>query len=470
MRSNTHTHTYPTSHFLPVPLCSACMSSAALGFSWPAGPFCFCTTLLTSHRPDLCANDSKSGLCYSLCAPASQMNTHNLELTAKARHLCFLLPLLMSLAWGLPGPCRHSVTKHHLLSLSRLMDNQLENGCSIVYAFTERQNLSEVCYVKAAFPHILELLNTHFNYAKNSDNRRYVSTLRRVIFNLYSQGCVPEINEEIEDSPVSFTRVLCSSPKEALQKARGVVELYAVLLRQRSSPLDWSCQEEYAALEYEEGEGEEPPATITPPATIPIPDATASGVFECQCPCPWFPKAATPSSSTAQSYSPRTQPAQDPTTAALPPGFIRHPYHTDTTMSHGTIDKDNLTPSPFKTAAFSHSQPFEERESSDVPARVIEVPYSPEAVSVRVPVLMDETDGQADKDLMYRSEASTTGPSVLSENASVSPALGLADGQRTFSSGETTTHGWAKGTMEAKDFDSQHQYDTVTQAGGSPQT
>uniref|UniRef100_A0A8C4ZFI7 Colony stimulating factor 1b (macrophage) n=1 Tax=Gadus morhua TaxID=8049 RepID=A0A8C4ZFI7_GADMO len=236
------------------------------------------------------------------------------------RHLCFLLPLLMSLAWGLPGPCRHSVTKHHLLSLSRLMDNQLENGCSIVYAFTERQNLSEVCYVKAAFPHILELLNTHFNYAKNSDNRRYVSTLRRVIFNLYSQGCVPEINEEIEDSPVSFTRVLCSSPKEALQKARGVVELYAVLLRQRSSPLDWSCQEEYAALEYEEGEGEEPPATITPP------------------------------------------------------------------------------------------------------------------------------------------------------NASVSPALGLADGQRTFSSGETTTHGWAKGTMEAKDFDSQHQYDTVTQAGGSPQT
>uniref|UniRef100_A0A8C4ZG33 Colony stimulating factor 1b (macrophage) n=1 Tax=Gadus morhua TaxID=8049 RepID=A0A8C4ZG33_GADMO len=259
-------------------------------------------------------------------------------------HLCFLLPLLMSLAWGLPGPCRHSVTKHHLLSLSRLMDNQLENGCSIVYAFTERQNLSEVCYVKAAFPHILELLNTHFNYAKNSDNRRYVSTLRRVIFNLYSQGCVPEINEEIEDSPVSFTRVLCSSPKEALQKARGVVELYAVLLRQRSSPLDWSCQEEYA------------------------------------------------------------------------------------------------------------------------------VPYSPEAVSVRVPVLMDETDGQADKDLMYRSEASTTGPSVLSENASVSPALGLADGQRTFSSGETTTHGWAKGTMEAKDFDSQHQYDTVTQAGGSPQT
>ena len=55
---------------------------------------------------------------------------------------------------------------------------------------------------------------------------------------------------------MSFTRVLCSSPKEALQKARGVVELYAVLLRQRSSPLDWSCQEEYAALESEEGEGD----------------------------------------------------------------------------------------------------------------------------------------------------------------------------------------------------------------------
>ena len=72
-----------------------------------------------------------------------------------------------------------------------------------------------------------------------------------------------------QDSPVRFTRVLCSSPKGALQKARGVVEMYVVLLRQRASPVDWSCQEEYAALEDEEEEGEEePPASTTPTEAV----------------------------------------------------------------------------------------------------------------------------------------------------------------------------------------------------------
>ena len=60
-----------------------------------------------------------------------------------------------------------------------------------------------------------------------------------------------------------FTRVLCSSPKVALQKARGVVEMYAVLLRQRASPVDWSCQEEYATPEGEEEEEEEPSSATT---------------------------------------------------------------------------------------------------------------------------------------------------------------------------------------------------------------
>ena len=326
-----------------------------------------------------------------------------------------------------------------------------------------------------------------------------------------------------------FTRVLCSSPKVALQKARGVVEMYAVLLRQRASPVDWSCQEEYATPEGEEEEEEEEPTSATTmqtvavntgmgnktvltrdkslteshtehhtcthshahtqphthtilkhvlkykPCTIVVGNVQCiltcfgcislhqtspfpSGVPECQCPCPWFP---TPSSSTAHSWSPRTQPAPNQTTAALPSGFTHYPYPTGTTLSPGTIGKDIVTQSPLKTTVFSHSQPFEEKESSDGPASVINVPYSPDAVSVRAPVLMDQKDGQADKDLMYRSEASTTGPSVLSKNASVAPALGLPEGRRTFSSVETTAHGPAKGTLEAKTFESQHRYDPV---------
>uniref|UniRef100_A0A671NTY6 Colony stimulating factor 1b (macrophage) n=1 Tax=Sinocyclocheilus anshuiensis TaxID=1608454 RepID=A0A671NTY6_9TELE len=120
-------------------------------------------------------------------------------LAHSVRHLCIFLILCFHLVYaGVPGPCKHSVTQDHLLNLRRLIKNQLQNGCSITYTFTERQNLSVVCYVKAAFPHILELLNTQFRYAKDSDNYRYTNSLKNLIYNIYSQRCIPPINEEIE--------------------------------------------------------------------------------------------------------------------------------------------------------------------------------------------------------------------------------------------------------------------------------
>lgn len=67
--------------------------------------------------------------------------------------------------------------------------------CSLLYVLQ-----SKICFIKAAFPQVLELLNLHFHYVRNSDNRRYVNTLEKVIYHLYSQGCIPEINEEVEVS------------------------------------------------------------------------------------------------------------------------------------------------------------------------------------------------------------------------------------------------------------------------------
>ncbi|XP_052329724.1 macrophage colony-stimulating factor 1a isoform X2 [Oncorhynchus keta] len=202
------------------------------------------------------------------------MNTHKPAHKAKARHLCFVVLLCFPLAWaGVPGPCRHSVTKGHLLNLNRLIDNQLENGCSITYVFTELQSLSEVCYVKAALPQILELLNTNFNYVMKSDNGRYVKSLKKVIYNFYSHNCIPEINEEIEDNPVKFVRLHSTSPREALRKARGVIEMYRTLMTKSNGPVDWNCEEEYAE-DYSES------ATVLPTQTKAEPEP------EHQCACP----------------------------------------------------------------------------------------------------------------------------------------------------------------------------------------
>uniref|UniRef100_A0A3Q3ESW4 Uncharacterized protein n=1 Tax=Labrus bergylta TaxID=56723 RepID=A0A3Q3ESW4_9LABR len=146
------------------------------------------------------------------------------------QQLCFWLFLLLPPALaGVPGPCRHSLRGRAVFN-------------DALFFFQ-----SKVCCVKAAFPHILDLLSSHFHYAQSSDNRRYVSTLETVIFHLYSQGCVPEINEEYEDSPVRFLRIEQSSPKEALKKVRSVIRMYMSLINENSDPLDWDCKDQYAA-------------------------------------------------------------------------------------------------------------------------------------------------------------------------------------------------------------------------------
>lgn len=160
--------------------------------------------------------------------------------------LCMLMFLSFPLTMAeVPGPCRHSITREHLLTVRQLMDNQLRSGCSITYTFIERRSLSKCCFVKAALPWILELLTTHFKYNRGSVNDGYVQSLRALILNIYSQKCVPQINEEVEDKPESFEILYQGSPSEALQKASEVLSVYWELVTTRDSPVDWRCQQEY---------------------------------------------------------------------------------------------------------------------------------------------------------------------------------------------------------------------------------
>ncbi|XP_061760198.1 macrophage colony-stimulating factor 1b isoform X1 [Nerophis ophidion] len=163
--------------------------------------------------------------------------------------LCVVMFLSFPLSMAeIPGTCRHSITREHLLTLKHLMDNQLRSGCSITYTFIEQKTLSQCCFVKAALPWILELLTTHFQYNRGSVNYGYVQSLRTLILNMYSQKCVPQINEEIEDKPESFEAVCKGSPAGALQRASKVLSVYLDLVKTRDTPIDWSCQHEYSKM------------------------------------------------------------------------------------------------------------------------------------------------------------------------------------------------------------------------------
>ncbi|XP_076124213.1 macrophage colony-stimulating factor 1a [Alosa pseudoharengus] len=175
------------------------------------------------------------------------MNTFKPGHKEKARRLSFFLILCFHVARAPPpGSCKHSITQDHLLTLRKLIQNQLSSGCSIRYTFIERQHMSEVCYIKAAFPQILDLLKTHFQYVPKSDNNGYVTALENVIYNIYTHKCIPEINEEEEDNPEKFTNDYNTSPQEGLQKAHNVLSMYMNLMTESREPLDWSCEEEYA--------------------------------------------------------------------------------------------------------------------------------------------------------------------------------------------------------------------------------
>uniref|UniRef100_A0A673ABV5 Colony stimulating factor 1b (macrophage) n=1 Tax=Sphaeramia orbicularis TaxID=375764 RepID=A0A673ABV5_9TELE len=170
------------------------------------------------------------------------------RLNMEGNFICLLVVLSLA-SGGVPGPCRHSVMQDHLQSLGRLIDNQLDHSCFIQYPFTEHLNLSTVCYVKAALPQALELLSKHFHYVRSSDNRRYVSALQKLIYHLYTQGCVAEIDEEVEDSPVRFSKAVESSPKDALKKVQGVFQMYMNLMRDSKGPVDWDCRAEFTVEE-----------------------------------------------------------------------------------------------------------------------------------------------------------------------------------------------------------------------------
>ncbi|KAM7411672.1 hypothetical protein PAMA_021588 [Pampus argenteus] len=168
---------------------------------------------------------------------------------AKVKCLCVLMFLSFPLTMAeVPGPCRHSITREHLLTVRHLMDNQLRSGCLITYTFIEQRSLSKCCFVKAALPWILELLTTHFKYRRGSVNDGYVQSLRALIHNIYSQKCVPQINEEVEDKPESFEMLYRGSPLEALQRASEVLSVYWELVTTGDTPVDWRCQHEYTEV------------------------------------------------------------------------------------------------------------------------------------------------------------------------------------------------------------------------------
>ncbi|KAK7135492.1 hypothetical protein R3I94_014228 [Phoxinus phoxinus] len=166
--------------------------------------------------------------------------------TTKAKNVCVLMLLCVPLSMmDIPGPCKHAITMDHLLQLKQLISNQLRTSCSITYSFIERKHLSVVCYVKATLPRVLELFNVHFKYMRGSGSAQAVVSMQNLILNIYSQHCIPLLNEELEEDPVAFERQYNETPVQALQRVEEVLSLYLHLITSTNTPVNWTCEQEY---------------------------------------------------------------------------------------------------------------------------------------------------------------------------------------------------------------------------------
>ncbi|XP_016360753.1 uncharacterized protein LOC107702844 isoform X2 [Sinocyclocheilus anshuiensis] len=166
----------------------------------------------------------------------------------KGKNVCVLMLLCVPLTMmDIPGPCKHAITMDHLLQLKQLISNQLRTGCSITYTFIERKHLSVVCDVKATLPRVLELFNVHFKYVRGSGSAQAVVSIQNLILNIYSQHCIPALNEELEKDTVVFERQYNESPVQALQRVEEVLSLYLHLITTTNTPVNWTCEDEYSS-------------------------------------------------------------------------------------------------------------------------------------------------------------------------------------------------------------------------------
>lgn len=49
-----------------------------------------------------------------------------------------------------------------------------------------------------------------------------------------------------QESPVQFARLYISLPREGLQKAEEVFQMYKRLMSKTDKPVNWNCEDEYA--------------------------------------------------------------------------------------------------------------------------------------------------------------------------------------------------------------------------------
>ncbi|XP_048354890.1 macrophage colony-stimulating factor 1 isoform X2 [Sphaerodactylus townsendi] len=85
----------------------------------------------------------------------------------------FFLVACNSFATALSSHCKRLVTKDHLKNLSDLIDTQMKSSCQISFNYVEESDLDhQVCFLKAAYRPLGNLLRNEMKFKENTANSR----------------------------------------------------------------------------------------------------------------------------------------------------------------------------------------------------------------------------------------------------------------------------------------------------------
>ncbi|XP_068774554.1 macrophage colony-stimulating factor 1 isoform X2 [Struthio camelus] len=114
--------------------------------------------------------------------------------------------------------CQQIITQKHLAELQELADTQMQHPGRVSFRFIDKVQLDDpVCYVKAAFPLLGEILGKT-EFKENSSNAKKLQTVRRMYSRIDENvdPCIREEDDEERELSQKCFREFTTSPYEML--------------------------------------------------------------------------------------------------------------------------------------------------------------------------------------------------------------------------------------------------------------
>ncbi|XP_025891850.1 macrophage colony-stimulating factor 1 [Nothoprocta perdicaria] len=170
-----------------------------------------------------------------------------------ALQVSLLSAALLLLCCGIPETeqnsyCQQIITPDHLAQLQELADTQMLHPGRVSFTFIHKEQLNDsICYVKAAFPLLGELLGRTV-FKENSSNARRLQVVQRMYSRIDENvdPCIREEDDEERELSQNCLAEFSTSPYEMLVLVKRFFEELAVLL-QRQETFAKDCSHVYRA-------------------------------------------------------------------------------------------------------------------------------------------------------------------------------------------------------------------------------